>query len=142
MKFFFDRNMCVRTTRMLRVYEGEAGHTVVHLNDRFAHDTPDEKWLRALADEDPKWIVVAGDGRIVKNKVQMAVLAEVNLTYFLMVHPWMTMSIEDSAWRLIKVWPEIVGRAQVKTPTIFEVKIGKSIKIEEKGPTRQWRIGR
>jgi hypothetical protein len=142
MRFFFDRNMSPKISMMIAAYEGSDGHTILHLNDRFRHDTPDEEWLTTLGEEDPAWIIISGDGRIVKNKVQMAVLAEANLTYFLMVHPWMQWNIEESAWKFVRLWPTLVSSADVNAPTVFEVRCGQSTKIEKKGLTKDWKLSR
>jgi predicted nuclease of predicted toxin-antitoxin system len=82
MKFFFDRCMPIRLARMVAAYEQE--HTVRHHDDdnRFHRETPDIEWIKALAADEPPWIVVSADGRILKNKVERAALISSGLVYF------------------------------------------------------------
>jgi len=90
MRFFFDRNSCVRTARMLAVYEGRGGHAVRHHDDdpRFSATSPDVEIIQTLYNEDPEWVFVGGDGKILRNKVELSVLAECELTYLIFSHNW------------------------------------------------------
>jgi hypothetical protein len=48
LRFFFDNNLAPKLAKSLHVLV-EPDHSVVHLTDRFAANTPDETWMRALA---------------------------------------------------------------------------------------------
>lgn len=110
MNFFFDRCMSPRLARM--VDEFEEYHTTRHHDSRFENDTPDVEWLAALAADDEPWIVISGDGRILRNKVERQALREAGLTFFCMGSSWSHMRIHEYAWKFIKVWPEIVRNAK------------------------------
>jgi hypothetical protein len=112
MRFFFDRNMSPRLARMVDALET---HHIVRSHDdddRFDSSTPDVEWIKALAGDDPPWVVVSGDGRILKNKAELSALKEANLTFFCLSKQWMHMKIYEQAWKLIKVWPDIVEAAK------------------------------
>ncbi len=121
MRFFFDRNMSPRLARMVDIYERD--HSVIHHDDdgRFIPTTTDIDWIQVLADDRPPWIVLSGDGRILKNRVEAAALNEAKLTFFCMTKTWSHMEIHEYVWKFIKIWPEIVQLAKVSTPRIFEV---------------------
>jgi hypothetical protein len=122
MRFFFDRNMSPRLAQMIDIYDRE--HSVRHHDEdsRFTPRTADVDWIRVLAsDGDPPWIVLSGDGRIARNRAEAAVLNEARLTFFCMSKTWMSMSFHEYSWKFIKLWPEIVERAKVSSPRIFEV---------------------
>jgi hypothetical protein len=137
MRFFFDRCMSPRLAKMVNAYEID--HTAQHHNfdSRFHEMTTDVEWLTAIGADEPPWVILSGDGRILKNRAERQVLREVNLTFFCMSRQWMHMRIEEIAWKFIKVWPDIVRTAKVSvtTPKIFEISGGHGLKIEEKGMT-------
>ncbi len=131
MRFFFDRNMSIWIARMVDAFERE--HTVRHHDDdpRFIPTTSDIEWIQALGADDPSWIVISGDGRILRNKVEIAALREARLTFFCMTKQWMHMGIYEYAWKFMKIWPEIVENAKGTSFRIFEVAGGKATKVEQ-----------
>lgn len=141
MRFFFDRNSCVRTARMLAIYEGPPGNQVRHHNDdpRFNKKSTDTYILETLYQEDPEWIFVGGDGKILRNRTELAVLADVNLTYLLLAPAWCNKLIEDTCWMIIKGWPKIVSQMErLKEHSIVELKFGCNGCIENRGPTASY----
>lgn len=130
MRFFFDRNMSLRIARMVGAFERE--HTAqAHDDDpRFANTTPDIEWIQALGADDPTWIVISGDGRILKNKAELQALKEARLTFVCMTKQSMHIRIYEYAWKFMKVWPEIVENAGGTDPRIFEVAGGKALKVD------------
>jgi hypothetical protein len=129
--------MSWRLAAMVDVYETD--HTARHhdRDERFNEKTPDTDWLSILAADDPPWIIVSGDGRILRNKTERQVLREANLTFFCMSRQWGRMKIAEYAWKFIKVWPEIVksAKASISAPKIFEVSGGRGLKVSEIGRT-------
>ena len=138
MKFFLDRNFCVRTTRMLAIYEGSRGHLVRHHNDdpRFHRSSADTTILQTLHDDDPSWVFAGDDGKILGNKAGLSVLAECNLTYLMFHHAWCNADIKDSCWMLIKRWPDITNAIErLKSRSVLELRYGSNGGVEIKGPT-------
>jgi hypothetical protein len=128
---------------MLSIYEGPKGHHVRHHNDdgRFSPDSKDVDIIKTIFSEDPNWVFVGGDGKILKNKVELAVLAECNLTYLIFNHTWCNKKIEDTCWMLVKAWPKITSELErIRTHSIVELKYGASGAIELKGATSSFRI--
>jgi hypothetical protein len=133
MRFFFDRNMSVYIARMMRELERE--HTVRHLDDdeRFVCTTPDTEWMSVLGkDGHPPWIVISGDGRILRNKAELAALRDAKLTFFCMSKQWTNMPKYEYAWKFVKVWPDILENAKLASAFhyVFEVTGGKSLKVD------------
>jgi hypothetical protein len=133
MRFFFDRNMPLRIARMVNAYEVD--HTVQHHDEdrRFSITTPDKEWIAAIAADAPSWVVISGDGRILRNKAERAALDAAKLTFFWMTKPWSNMPIHQYAWKFIRVWPEILENALHGKAKLFEVAGGKALKV---GPLR------
>jgi hypothetical protein len=121
MRFFFDRNMLPRLARMIDIYERD--HRVRHHDEdeRLGPTTADIEWIRLLGTDDPAWVVISGDGRILRNKAESKALTEARLTFFCMSKVWTHMSIHESTWKFVRIWPEIVESAKVSTPKIFQV---------------------
>src|SRR5687767_12909761 len=98
MRFFFDRCAPVAVARMVRAFEEQKGAIAVQHHDddaRFTTKTTDVEWMTALAqDGEPRWNIVSGDGRILKNKVERAVLDNVGLTFFCLDKRWPNTPIE------------------------------------------------
>ena|SRR5947207_12367405 len=131
MNFFFDRCVPIRVARMVDAYEVE--HTIRHHDDdaRFNPKTKDIEWMRALAsDGHLAWIIISGDGRILKNSAEAAVLKEVNLTFFSLSKQWPNTPIPDYAWKFMKTWPRIVEIARHSSHKVFEVAAGKALKVD------------
>jgi len=127
---------------MLAIYEGRSGHLVRHHDDdsRFNRASKDTEILGALHDEDPNWIFVGGDGKILRNRVELSVLAETELTYLIFNHNWCNRKIEDTCWMIIKCWPKIVLEIEsLKVHSILELKFSANGSIENKGPTASYR---
>lgn len=130
MRFFFDRCCPPRLAAIIDTFD--ESHTVRHFSDdnRFVHDTPDIEWLRVLAADTPKWIVVSMDGRILRSPIERQALAECGLKFFLLGSGWMKMTMHDKAWKLLKTWPNIVAEAATSRNLLFEVSAGSSLKVE------------
>jgi hypothetical protein len=143
MRFFFDKNTCVRTARMLSIYEGRGGHEVRHHDDdnRFNFKSTDIEILQTLHKEDPDWIFVGGDGMILRNKAELAVLAELDLTYLVFSYNWCNKKIEETCWMFIKGWPKVLSELQrLKEHSIVELKYGGNGNVENKGSTASYRV--
>jgi hypothetical protein len=129
MRFFFDRCMPIRVARMVNAYESD--HEVRHHDEdsRFQPTTSDEEWITTLGGDDPPWVALSGDGRILKNKVMRAKVHQAGLIFFHMASPWMSMRISEYAWKFMRVWPVIVDTALHSKGPLFEVAGGRALKV-------------
>jgi hypothetical protein len=130
MKFFFDRCVPRRIALMVNGFEPE--HTIRHHDDYegLTPTTTDVEWMQTISQDDPTWIVLSGDGRILKNKVERSVLEGAGLTFFCLNKAWMSIKIYEYAWKFMKVWPEILESAQHSKHKLFEVGAGKALKVQ------------
>lgn len=133
MIFFADENIPIDAVRILSIFERK--HEVRALEDYFEKGTKDIEWMRGIAAWDSP-VVLCGDGRIIRNKVERQVLKECNLMFVHLSSGWPNLDWPIYCWKIIKVWPEIVTNVeQASKPMIFEVKPA-SLKIQSYGPTR------
>jgi hypothetical protein len=115
---------------MVDALEREHGARSYYDDDRFGDTTPDVEWIKVLAADAPPWIIISGDGRILKNKTELSALKEAKLTFFCLSRQWMHMKIYEQAWKFIKVWPDILENAKGTTPRIYEISGGAGLKVE------------
>jgi PIN like domain len=133
MKFFFDRNISPLLARMVEILDRDHTVRAYDDDDRFTPMMPDVEWIKILAADDSSWVIVSGDGRILKNKTELSALKEAKLTFFCLSNQWMHMNIyKEQAWKFIKVWPDIVENAKGASQRIFEVSGGAGLKVERK----------
>lgn len=139
MNFFFDRNMPNQFVRFLTIYEEDSNHVIRHHDDdkRFHPTTTDIEWMEALSSDGTDWIVISQDSRILKNKAERAVLQEVGLSFFFLTGAWRNMPFPEKKEKFMRVWPRIVEQSEkLKTPTIFKIAGGSSLKIDNHGLVR------
>jgi len=128
MRFFLDRNVSKQMARLIEVFDRD--HEVRHLDTAgFAHDTPDIEWMAMLAEEQPRPVIVSGDGRILRNAAEAQVLARSGLTFFHLAEGWINLPWDEQAWKIIKVWPSIVKDAQPRKPSVFRVTINGKVEL-------------
>lgn len=126
MRFFFDNNLAPKLAKSLHVLV-EPDHSVVHLKDRFAANTPDETWMRALAGESD-WVIISGDIRISKNPHEVAAWREAGHTTFFLKAGWTNLPFWDQAQKFVKCFPEIIATAErAKSGTMFMVSVSGKI---------------
>jgi len=113
----------------------EQKHQVRAHLDYFNSGTPDTEWMREVASwkEEESTVVVCGDSRILKNKVEKQVLKECGVTFVLLARGWTNLGWQDFAWKIVKVWPEIIKNVEhARYPMVFEVMVG-TLKITSRG---------
>lgn len=123
--------MQVKIADLLEVFDHQ--HRIVALEREFDKGTPDIEWMRAIAKWNPKPTLLCGDGRILRNKVKQAVLRECDLMSVILAPGWTQLAWPTFAWKMIKVWPNIVAEvSRANRPTLFEVSCGE-LKVSRKG---------
>ena len=131
MNFFFDRCVPIALARIVSALE--RSHKITHHDDdrRFGPTTEDTEWLRVIGGDNPKPIVISGDGRILKKPVEVNALREQGLTFFLLAEGFQGMSARIQAWRFLKSWVNIIDECEkLRQPSVFRVRTGSSQKVE------------
>jgi PIN like domain len=113
-RFFFDNNMPPPLVRAIGELEkaSEDPNMVVHLRDRFAPDTPDVTWIKALGAE-RDWVIVSADLRITRNPAERKAWKESGLTAFFLKPGWAEQRTWVYAAKLITWWPDITAQARM-----------------------------
>lgn len=110
MRFFLDNNLSPRVARTLHCLV-QPTHSVVHLKDRFAPDTPDVDWMNALANE-PGWIILSADIAISKNPHEIEAWKRAGHPIFFFKSAWAHQLFWEQASRLCHLFPEILKCAE------------------------------
>lgn len=110
MRFFLDNCISLAMARAVKELASAKGIEVIHLSDRFARDTPDPIWLSELGAEG--WIIVSGDTRISKSKVERLAWHESGLTVFFLDDGWSSKNFWVQAAELVRFFPEILRVAK------------------------------
>lgn len=140
MIFFTDENVSRRFAPLLEAFERQ--NQIQTFDAHFGKGTPDTQWIANIAKWTPKPVVIGGDGRILTNPAERAVLKKAGLTFVLLAPGWTNLPWEEQAWKIIKVWPQIVRSVKMtKKPTVFRVtprgpKIEHKCFVEDLGRTR------
>lgn len=134
MTFFADENFTIHGVRLLEAFDLQ--NEIRHLTDSFDKGTPDVEWLGGVSTWIPKPIVVGGDGRILRNKVERQALRDADLSFVYLAPGWTNLRWQDMAWKLVRIWPDVVKNVErSRQATVFEIKTT-SLKVELRGTTR------
>ncbi|WP_395699933.1 hypothetical protein [Aquabacterium sp.] len=112
MKFLFDANMppsWPRAISALVVGKDARVSEVTHLRDKFDPSTPDEQWLRTLADEGD-WVVVSKDG-FKKSDGEKHLVHRAGLAVFVLAPAWAKQKHWECTVQIIRWWPKLVDTA-------------------------------
>jgi len=131
MVFFTDACFPERGNQLLEVFDRD--NQIRGFASRFEKTALDVVWIPEVATWKPKPIVISGDARILRNKVERAVLREAQLVWVCLTDGWMNLDwYENQAWKLIKAWPRVVDAVKAVTiPTVFELSAS-TLKIQRR----------
>ena len=128
MIFFTDECFMYKANRLIEAFDRE--NEIRPLLDHFDRGTPDTVWIPSVAKWTPKPIVICGDSRILRNKVERKALIEAQLVFIYLQSGWVHLQWPVFAWKIIKAWPAIVVCAGALRPTVFEVSPN-TLKVEK-----------
>jgi hypothetical protein len=110
-RFFLDNCLPPRFAPALRILAEQQKFEIVHLSERFPRDTADPEWIASLAHEGG-WVIVSGDPRISKGRVEQAAWHESGMTAFFFGHGWASQRYWNQAADIVRWWPRLVLEAQ------------------------------
>ena len=114
MKFFVDNNLSPKVARALDCLVGSS-HSVTHLKEKFAEDTPDVEWMMALAEEGD-WVVLSADTAISRNPHEVEAWKRSGLPIFFFKKAWLKQLFWEQASRLCHLFPQIMKLANRARP--------------------------
>lgn len=134
MKIFFDTSISHRIADAVSVLREDlftgssAKIRIEHHRARFKQDADDYDWLNTLTLEG-SWVVVSADNRILTHPLYRKVLEQKNLIFFVLEKGWKGLDLWGRAWRVIKVWPDVIQQARRAKPgDTYKVSVNCKIK--------------
>jgi len=120
LKFFFDTSISHRIPAAINALKEDietpqSKSEILHLREKFKSNVDDYDWLNTLVLEGG-WVVVSADPRITRNELQKKIWREKNIVLFVLEKGWRGQKLWDRAWRLVRVWPDILKTAKKAKP--------------------------
>lgn len=127
MNFFFDNCLPKRLAHAVAILDDD--HEVIHLQDRYAANTPDLKWLELLGTE-RAWNVISCDA-FNKTKEEKEAVRRLARCTFTFAGGYANLPIWTQAYKIIQRWPEVLKTAAgARVGQVFRVHLG-STKVED-----------
>lgn len=129
MKVLIDENLSPAIARALHaLFAGE--HEVVHIRDKFGAGVKDVDWIQSLSEEG-RWVVVSGDRRITRNRVEYLAFRNSRLVGFFLAKGLYKSPVVKQMERLLALWPVIEQQSSlVAGGALFELPM-KSTRIKQ-----------
>jgi len=111
LKFLLDNNLPPALARALNqlTTSQDTTHTVEALKNKFPANTPDEIWIKQLADEGG-WVIISHDK--FRKAAEPEVLRRAGLIVFLLGKSWGNIRFWDKAYHLVRWWPAIMDQSE------------------------------
>ena len=109
--------------RILNLFDKR--NTIDWLPDLFGRGAKDLEWIPEAAKIDPKPVIVGGDGRILKNRVECAALKTSAMSFVYLASGWTGLSWNERVPKMVKAWPAIVSECSLlRRPAVLGVSVG------------------
>lgn len=127
MNLLIDNCLSPRVARALNVLFVE--HEIVALRDRFSENADDIEWITAL-DRERGWAVLTRDMRIRTRPHERAALDRATIVFFFLAgQQWRRCSVEEQAWRLIRLIPKMAAQTALAESGRFDLPIRAGSKL-------------
>lgn len=127
MNFFFDNCLPKRLAHAIAILDD--GHKVIHLQDEYAANTPDLKWLEFLGTS-RDWNVISCDA-FNKTKEEKEAIRRLARCTFTFAGGYANLPIWTQAYKIVQRWPEVLkGATSARPGQVFRVHLN-STKVED-----------
>lgn len=122
MKLLIDENLPPALAHSLHaLFAGK--HEIVHIRHRFGAGVKDVDWIKELSSEG-RWIIISGDRRITRNKIEYAIFKSSNLVGFFLSRGLNKSPLIKQMERILALWQTIDTQSSiVKGGAMFELPI-------------------
>jgi hypothetical protein len=127
LKLLLDHNLSPRIARTLQALFAD-DHTIIALREKFSTSVTDVGWITAL-DADGGWAVLTKDLSIRSRPHERAALDRSRIVYFFLSGSWNRYSVEETAWRLIRLVPKMSAQTDLADRGRFELPINAGSKL-------------
>lgn len=124
MKVLVDENLSPAIAKALDALFAE--HQIVHLREKFGPGVTDKEWIETLSTEG-RWVILSGDRRITRNKVEYHAFRSSRLVGFFLSRGLYRASVVKQMERLLFLWEKIEQQSElVEGGAMFELPIKSS----------------
>ncbi len=118
----FDHNLSPFIARALsQLFHGL--HEIYPLRDKFDIRTSDVQWIEQLSSDD-RWVVISGDRRITRNKIEYEAFRRSRLVGFFLSPGLQKASVVKQAERILAQWESIEKQFDlVRGSAMFELQM-------------------
>jgi hypothetical protein len=128
-KVLIDENLPPALARALdALFNGD--HEVVHLRARFGPGVKDKDWIEQLSAEG-RWIVISGDRRITRNRVEYSAFRNSRLVGFFLSKGLNKARVVKQMERILALWDAIETQSGIVAGGAMFVLPMKSTKLEQ-----------
>lgn len=110
MTYFFDNTFPKKAAEILRLL----GVDIVHLQDEFPADTPDEIWIPVVAGKG--YLLITGDGRIRRGSVERQALEQSKIPALFIYSGYTSRPMFQQVSWIIEHWETIAGKLSKLKP--------------------------
>ncbi|EHK53685.1 DUF5615 family PIN-like protein [Allomesorhizobium alhagi] len=129
MKVLIDENLPPALAKALHaLFNGD--HEVVHLRARFGPGVSDREWIEELSAEG-LWIVISGDRRITRNRVEYAAFRKSRLVGFFLSKGLYKAPLIKQMERILALWGAIEAQSGLVAGGAMFLLPMKSTKLEQ-----------
>jgi hypothetical protein len=126
LKLLLDHNLSPKLARALQALFDD--HHVVPLRAEFRANAPDLEWITALHDEGG-WAVLTRDLRLRTRPHERAAMDRAAIVFFFLGGAWKKMSVEETAARMIRLFPKMAAQTELAERGRFELPINAGSKL-------------
>ena len=127
MKLLLDHHLSPRLAKSLQALFFDQ-HEIVALREKFESNTPDAEWIQVL-DRERGWAVLTMDLRIRTRPHERVALDNSRIVYFFLAGSWRRFTVEEQAWRLIRLIPKMAQQTDIADRGRFELPVHPGAKL-------------
>jgi PIN domain-containing protein len=101
------------------------------LRDKFAANTSDVDWIKAL-DSEGGWAVLTAERRLKTRPHERLALDRSNIVFFFLTGAWLKFSVPETAWRLIRLVPAMATQSAL-AEGLFDLPINATSRLRQHG---------
>ncbi|MER9869927.1 DUF5615 family PIN-like protein [Mesorhizobium sp. M0136] len=129
MKVLIDENLPPALAKALHaLFNGD--HQVVHLRARFGPGVKDREWIEELSSEG-RWVVISGDRRITRNRVEYAAFRNSRLVGFFLSKGLYKAPLVKQMERILALWGAMETQSGIVAGGAMFMLPMKSTKLEQ-----------
>lgn len=132
MKIFFDNCTSPVLARTLNGFLENRVGSAHHARDLGLHKAKDVEWMDYLAKTGDHWLVITGDGRIGKNKLEQLAFRKAKLRGIVLARAYQKTQVCRQAGLIVANWDDLTKTInRLEPPFLFEMSINLNARFKQ-----------